>query len=141
MNQSWTKAVLMASTVACVLINHDFSFVSSLWLCERLEVSVVWDVSECCIVDMYQRLVGICCFLLQGGRIYFIFPSAIRNLKYRLHAHTSHIYTCRYTRWYPKFSRLRHRSDRLLHFWNASWKFFSIRVSSTVCDSACISVV
>jgi len=85
----------MANTVlvACVLINHDFSFVSSLWLYERLEVSVVWDVSACCIVDMYQRLVGICCFLLQGGKIYFIFPSVIRNLKYRLHAHTSHIYT------------------------------------------------
>ena len=96
MNQSWTKAVLMANTVACVLINHDFSFVSSLWLYERLEVSVVWDVSACCIVDMYQRMVGICCCLLQGGRIYFIFLSAIRNLKYRLHAHTSHICTCIY---------------------------------------------
>ena len=31
------------------------------------------------------------------------------------------------------------RSHPLLHFWNASWKSFSITVSSTLCDSACIS--
>jgi len=96
MNQGWRKAVLMAYTVACVLVNHDFSFVSSLWLYKRLGVSVLWDVSACCVVDMYQRLVGFCCFLLQDRRISLIFPCAIRNLKYRLHAHASHICTCIY---------------------------------------------
>ena len=30
-------------------------------------------------------------------------------------------------------------SHHLLHFWNASWKSFSIRVSSTLCDSVCVS--
>jgi hypothetical protein len=33
----------------------------------------------------------------------------------------------------------RHRSQRLLHFWNASWKSFSVTLSSTLCDSAWIS--
>ena len=28
-----------------------------------------------------------------------------------------------------------HRSHRLLHFWNASWESFCIRVSSPLCDS------
>jgi hypothetical protein len=32
----------------------------------------------------------------------------------------------------------RHLSHRLLHFWNASWKSFAVRVSSTLCESAWI---
>jgi hypothetical protein len=32
----------------------------------------------------------------------------------------------------------RHRSHRLLHFWNASWKYFSVRVLSTLGSSAWI---
>ena len=46
------------------------------------------------------------------------------------------------SRLYPQSSSLLHvdnRSHHLLHFWNTSWKSFSVRVSSTLCDSARIS--
>jgi hypothetical protein len=36
-------------------------------------------------------------------------------------------------------TRSRYRSHRLLHFWNASWKPFSVRVSTTLYDPAWIS--
>jgi len=111
-----------ASRYICVIRTNSMQYLSSIY-CVNQHTTCFWHI----------------CSPSSGGVLYTrVAPKIFRTDAVKIVKLTIGPIGRRYTRsFHPPTCR--HRSHRLLHFWNSSWKSFSVRVSSTLCDSVWIS--